>query len=336
MGRLHHFLAVTIVLLGFQNCGKPSHFQREASTNSSHSVDLPPGVSLTADPVLQTQALTILQNKCASCHQTGASGGVTQILNVNHLVASGLIVAGDPAQGALMDSITSGRMPLTGSVSSTEIQILADWISSMVLTGSLPTTPTISPLPAGKTVTADGPLHASAMKVLNTYCAGCHQGANSGGINNVLDIKTLVRTGLVTAGNANVGRLVGAILDGSMPKGNGARVPAGDLEILRQWITSMQIVDDVGQAPLPTRPALDATFTGLFANLIEPKCVACHGPIRNLGGKRYHTHALVSSDSSDIVEKCASGEMPRTPYPAATADELAALRAWVAAGRPNN
>lgn len=335
MGKLGYLLAASIILLSFQNCGKPSHFQRGTSTNASQSVDLPAGVTLTADPALQSQALIILQNKCASCHQTGAAGGVTQILNVNHLVASGLIVAGDPAQGALMDSVKSGRMPLSGSISANEIQVLSDWIASMVLTGALPS-PIASPLPAGKTVAADSVLHLSAMKILNVYCAGCHQGSNSGGINNILDVKVLVRSGLVTAGNPNVGRLIGAILDGSMPKGNGARLPASEVETLRQWITSLQVVDDVGQAPLPTRPALDATFTGIFANLIEPKCVTCHGPIRNFGGKRYHTHALVSSDSSDIVEKCASGEMPRTPYPAATADEMAALRAWVSAGRPNN
>lgn len=336
MRGLYYLISTTILIVAFQNCGKPLHGTGTTASNISQNADLPPGVSLTADPALQAQALQILESKCASCHQTGASGGVTQILNVNHLVGSGLVVAGDPTKGALVDSIQSGRMPLNGSITAGEIQTIRDWISSMVLTGTVTPSPTASPLPAGKTVGVDSALHTQAMQILNTNCAGCHQGINSGGINDILNVETLVRTGLVTAGNGNVGRLVGAIVDGSMPKGTGARVTNADLTTLRAWIAAMQVVDDTGQAKPLTRPVIGNSFTAMYANVIQPKCVGCHGPNRSYGGKRYDSYTSIRASSGDILSECQSNGMPRSPYPSLTTDELNALRGWINAGRLNN
>jgi mono/diheme cytochrome c family protein len=330
-------------LSAFQNCGK---FHSENLTMDSSGLSSPdpgsPGMVLQADQALQTQALTVIQNKCALCHDTANNGNVTQILNVSHLIASGLVVVGDPTQGRLIGSIQDLSMPPSGTaVTATELQTVKDWVSSMhyvpAAGGAAPPPPgPVSPLPAGKTAQADPVLHKQAMDILNVNCAGCHQGITSGGITDILVLDGLVRTGLITAKDPTKGRLLGSIADGTMPKGNAARVSAADQAVLKTWINSVTIVDDVGQAKMPTRAALAATFTGVYANLIQPKCIGCHGPIKQDSGKRYDSYTLVKAGAGGIRSECQKGSMPRTPYPAATAAELQALQTWINNGSPNN
>lgn len=301
----------------------------------SQSNSLTTTVAYTSDPNLESQALTILQGKCGSCHQSATAGGVGPILNVGYLLATGLIAAGNPMEGRLTGSIRDGSMPKSGAaVTANELLTIENWISSIQVTGTLPSVTDL--LPPGKTVDADPTLHNQAMKIININCAGCHQNITSGGIGSILDVRFLVKNGLVTPGSPNVGRLIGAIEDTSMPKGKAARVTASDLQTLKNWIFSMQIVDDVGQPPLPTRVALDSSFQGIFANIIEPKCVGCHGPVRAADGKRYDSYNLVSSHISDIESKCSSGEMPESPYPVLNNAELSALNGWIQSGTPNN
>ncbi|MGE3760380.1 MAG: hypothetical protein AB7H97_21630, partial [Pseudobdellovibrionaceae bacterium] len=316
-----------------QNCAGPDHKLFKQNSFTAASVGLPAGSSLQVDQALQDQSLQILSVKCGSCHDQASGGGIAHILDVNNLIGSGLITAGDPTRGRLLGAIADGTMPKSGAaVTAAEFQILKSWISSMVLTGG-----TLSgPLPAGKTVEVNLALHDSALQILNVNCAGCHQKVASGGLAQVLDVNSLVANGFVKPGDPNAGRIMGAIADGSMPKGKGARVSASDIQTLKNWISAMKIVDDVGQPRPVTRVALSPTFSGVFANVIQPKCVGCHGPIVRLAGKRFDSYATVNSSKNDIQSECQSGNMPDTPYPRLDTEELAALKSWIAAGAPNN
>lgn len=339
MGRIPSIILVSLTLFFFQNC--ESHHSGDSALNSNSSNGLPPGMTLQVDQNLQAQSLSILSNYCGICHNAASNGGVTQILDVYHLIGVGLVVPGDPSKGRLIGSIQDGTMPKGGAVVTTnELITLKNWITSMKLvgTGTLPGGGVVTPpaLPAGKVVRADDVLHAEAMGVLNVNCAGCHQGVVNGGIGSILDINKLVATGLVVAGDASKGRLLGAIADGTMPKGNGARVTASDVQILKNWINSMTIQDEtLYPTPMPTRPALTATFTGVFANIIQPKCVACHGPVLT---KKFSldSYSLLFSHRGDVRDKCSTGEMPETPYPAVTGQEMSALQSWINSGAPNN
>lgn len=333
MKKIFWIILAGLTLVTQQNCSGPDHKVFSHSSFSASSVGLPAGTSLQVDQALQTQSLQILGQKCGACHDQAALGGVTHILDVNNLIGTGLIVAGDPSKGRLIGAIADGSMPKTGTlVSASELQTLKNWISSMVLSGG----GLAGPLPPGKTVQVNSTLHNSAMQILNVNCAGCHQKITSGGLTNVLDVNQLVAGGYVKPGDPAQGRLIGAIADGSMPKGNGARVSAADLQTLKSWISAMTIVDDTGQARPPTRPALSPTFTGVFANIIQPKCVGCHGPIQRYGGKRFDSYSTVSSNKGDIQNECQSGNMPDSPYPRLDTEELTALKSWIAAGALNN
>lgn len=188
----------------------------------------------------------------------------------------------------------------------------------------------------GKVIEVDMNLHNQAMQIININCAGCHQNDLNGNITDILNVRRLVETKLVTVGKPNEGRMIGAIVDGTMPKGTAARVTAEDLQILRDWISSMKIVDDVGQPPLPTRPLLGPNFTAIYANIIQPKCIGCHGPNKMEGGKRFDSYALVFASRNEIYSQVQSGGMPYPPYPAVSSVEFDAIEVWTGQGAPNN
>jgi mono/diheme cytochrome c family protein len=299
------------------------------------------GFTLQVDQNLQTQALAILTSNCASCHDTASNGGVTQILDVNHLIVSGLVVPGNPTGSQLITACNSLGMPPAGPLAPASLTVLENWISSMKLVGTAPPVvgPAPNPLPPGKVVQDDPTLHTQAMNIININCAGCHenQGAKAGGgISSIMDINVLVASGLVVAGDPSQGSMLAAISAGTMPKGGGARVTAADLQTLKNWVASMTIVNDVGQAAEATRPALSATFTGVFTNIIQPKCFACHGPVLHNSANFSSGYSSVSGDAGNILSQCQGGDMPQSPYPTLTASELAALQGWINAGKPNN
>lgn len=90
------------------------------------------GKHLIVDAALQTQSLKILQTHCASCHDQVASGGISGILNVDHLIASGLIIPGESNRGRLITAIAIGKMPpAPGSVPVQDIITLRNWVNSM-------------------------------------------------------------------------------------------------------------------------------------------------------------------------------------------------------------
>lgn len=323
----------TFVVVSFQNCD--AYHGGTALNQSSSSLD---GFTLEVDQALQAQSLSILSNRCAACHDQVSSGNVTHILDVNHLITSGLVTPGDPNAGRIIGSIAAGTMPPGGGVSAADLQTIKNWVASMRLVGNVPApSPTPNPLPAGKTVQVNPTLHTQAMNILNTNCAGCHfAGQASGGISNILDVNYLVSNSLVVVGDSTLGRLTGSVVDGSMPDGTGARVSAADLQTLRSWINSLTVVDDVGQAKPTMRAGLSPTFTGVFANIIQPKCIACHGPIRRDANLNLSTYQVVFNNRNNILQQCQSGGMPDPPYPRIVGDELTALQTWIQSGAPNN
>ena len=112
------------ILLGFQNCG--SFYAVELSSNLG-------GVAFLPNNEFSVQAMTVLESNCKSCHVDQALGNVTNILNINHLVDTGLIVPGD-LNSPLLQSVEQNRMPPTGQMSETNKLLLRHWV--LALAGS--------------------------------------------------------------------------------------------------------------------------------------------------------------------------------------------------------
>ena len=336
-------LGVTLLILGFQNC---SDFQvlDTAKLNSSSGAS---ASTIQSDPVLKSQAMAILQTKCSSCHQTASMGGITQILDLNHLVSSGLLVPGDPTLGRLVLSMQSGTMPpAPQSVTPTELTTITNWILTVKVIGPTPPVTGGGPvIPAGMTVASDAALKTQAMRVLQVNCAGCHQADTAGGITKIMDVDHIVSTGLVVMKDPAQGRLMGSIGAGTMPaSGSRLALSAADRQTLTSWISSMSLVpvgsSGTGAMPLPT---LAPTFQSISANILIPKCISCHGAARAESGIRYDSYAATvnsvsvnNANASKLYTVCKSGSMPDRPFGSLSSNELAAISMWINTGAGNN
>lgn len=76
----------------------------------------------------QLRALGILSANCKSCHVDQSLGGISQILDVDHLVARNLIVPGNPDTSQIFSSINANRMPPTGPLTEVEKGYIREWI----------------------------------------------------------------------------------------------------------------------------------------------------------------------------------------------------------------
>lgn len=337
------FAALFLMVLGFQNCS--GKFEVKSGLASQ-------GFTVEQDLNLQQQSISVLDAKCAACHDAATQGGVTGILNVDHLIASGLITPGNPSAGRLIGSIEDNSMPTTGlaRVTPGELSILKGWISSIKVVGPQPTpSPTPPPppmIPPGMKVGANGALQTQAMGILQFQCAGCHQAnSNAGSINKIMDPNSLVSLGLVTMGDSTKGRLIGSIVGKTMPKAGSymATTPV-ELQVLRDWINSMSFVPlATGEQPFKPLPDLGPTYNSIYANILLPKCVMCHGPARADKGIRYDTYALTmrtvsagNANGSRMYTECRDRLMPEVPFQALNATELSALQTWIAGGAANN
>lgn len=98
--------------------------------------------------------------------------------------------------------------------------------------------------------------------------------------------------------------------------------------------------------PLPEDPtqATDptlVTFSKVFANTIQPKCVSCHRSGRDDGGVRLDNYTNVmkvvsprNANGSRLYTSIKSGDMP--PSGSVSAVALADIKAWIDRGAPND
>lgn len=193
-----------------------------SSSNSSSSVNL-------SDPAaVQNQALMILANNCTSCH-TATSGplGVFNLLDVNHLITSGLVVAGNPNGSTLLQSIEANRMPPTAPLSNADKIVLRTWIQGGAQAPSTPiATPT--PIPLGPTYTS------LAANVLTPKCVGCHS-TNNKTAGYAFDTFANVSKS-VKARNAAGSLLYTITQSGSMPPRPNPTLTSDEQRALSDWI----------------------------------------------------------------------------------------------------
>lgn len=130
-------LFLLLVMLPFQNCSQGfKSFKNEFSSieQASTSYDL-------LDIPEQTKALEILRNNCKSCHVDASLGGVTNILSVDHLVRTGLILVGKPDESRLFIAVNTNRMPQGSVLGASDKDDLRNWILKLGNQGTTPPVP---------------------------------------------------------------------------------------------------------------------------------------------------------------------------------------------------
>jgi uncharacterized membrane protein len=159
-----------VLLLAYQNCSnsmKPMDLDGSSTASNSSSY--------TADE-LNTKSMTLLQNKCASCHSAGvALGGIDYITDLGSLEYYRLVIPGQAVLSPLY-SVLSNSVDHSSILSQNESQIIFNWIETGLLnqTGGV-APPSITPLT---------PTYASlASKVFVPNCTRCHNATTrSGGV----------------------------------------------------------------------------------------------------------------------------------------------------------
>ena len=341
-------IVLVLILLGttsifFQNCSAPIHESLGTQENQSSSL---------LDPVVEQQALGILAARCASCHSGAGAGGVGQILDVAHLIATGLIVPGAPGLSPIILSEEAGRMPPGQPLSAAEQAPLRQWVAgnpvSTANPGAIIPPVSVPTTPAPPTVVS-GTLEQKAITILQNACYSCHGTTAAGGLNQITDAAYLISAGQVVPGNALGSKLYQRMLGGTAAMPLPMMPPAGklnaaDLSLIADWINAGAAAPAPGTtSPPPTLPPLAATYASIQANILGPKCIACHGPTRAEKGVRYDSYTLTLATvtktlplKSLLFTICESETMPLRPAPKLTANELTVLSAWITAGAANN
>ncbi len=141
------WLTLSFAMLGFQNCG--GGFESGTLTDSVSNSSITPPVVV--PPVVQppgpdaterwTKAKAVIDAKCVSCHKSGGAAAFSLMTYTNEagFVNGGLVVSGDIDKSKLMTRLTlykgttagTRNMPMGSTLSQTEYDTLADWVSMM-------------------------------------------------------------------------------------------------------------------------------------------------------------------------------------------------------------
>ena len=229
-------------------------------------------------------------------------------------------------------------MPPGGALSQADKDILRGWIASGAAAPSIP--PTTLPAATNPPTSATGTLEEQAVTILQNHCYTCHGSTTSGGLSNINNPASLISGGWITPGTPSTSRVYDAISKGRMPP-NGM-LASSDISIISDWITQGAKAPS-NQPPPPATIPLTATFSGINANIIQPKCVSCHSATLGRGGIRLYSYNLVmkyvkpgTANSSKLFSITNKGEMPPKPNTLLNAQELKAISDWINSGAPNN
>ena len=187
----------------------------------------------------QSQALSILQSNCTSCHgATSGSGGVFNLTSPAHLVSIGLVVPGQPSQSGLYLAINGGGMPLGGALSTADQAVIYNWIAAGASAsggsggnGGGGGSPTPTPTPISSTAPTFSSIKAN---ILQSNCVSCHSGSlPAGGYN--FSTYGGVRTAVDT-GNPTFSLLYSKIQSGQMPPSPASPLSSDQANVILQWI----------------------------------------------------------------------------------------------------
>lgn len=225
---------LSICLSAFQNCTlKQSDKSLELSGSGDQTSQ---GVVTTPPPIngdsLEAKAVTLLQNKCYSCHGTSDAGGVSQINNPTYLISIGQIIPGNPDGSPLYRAVRSGSMPLGGvqPLTTDELNLLNSWILAGAKSpGEGDVNPPI-------VIPLAGNYKSILANILTPKCIHCHSGSNAkDGIR--LDTYTSVKQ-YISGKNPQNSKLYEVSASGEMPPRPDSDLTSEELKALSDWIIS--------------------------------------------------------------------------------------------------
>ena len=213
-------VSVLGVLSLYQNC---SNSMSPLNLDGS-SVD---DASLTGAQ-LESRALSILNNKCASCHLAPqAMGGIDYINDVDSLRYYQLVYPGEAALSPLYTTLNNHSQHLS-LLSGSEVQVVYNWIQSLATDPGGITPPAPQPLT---------PTFASIQsRILGPRCSSCHNATVRNGGVNLSTLAGVLAT--VVAGNPNSSRLYTEVQTNQMPVAPATPLTTEEKNAIRDWIAN--------------------------------------------------------------------------------------------------
>lgn len=340
-------LAIAMAALMFNNCGRPSKLPDGEGVFSSNS-------GVVGFDVLSSK---IFQPKCLACH--------TQFGTYSELMNSGFITGKTPEASKLYLMVSSGQMPKNGTpLAEGEVRAIYDWISNGTPEFSTAGTSGGNPVSGtpgtgapstgtGTTSVGSGSIGISPTfawiqaNVLTPRCVICHRGASAPAGYDLSSYDAVMMGGRVMAGNPTASVFFQRINNNSMPPG-GPALSAEVKAAISQWIANGAMNDAPvggvvggGQAP-PPLPPLEPKFSSIMANIIGPRCLACHSSVSPRAGvvlqdynsvRRYVTAR--DAGDSDLYKVIEDNEMPQSGGPLSF-EQKETIRQWINAGALNN
>jgi mono/diheme cytochrome c family protein len=238
--KIGFLILIGLMILSFQNCSVVSNPKIQQSGLAS---------GLSAQGILQSKALNVIRNNCASCHspahpENKIYGLVDDIMDTNQLLYYGLVSPSEPGLSPLYEAI-SGQgaaqgiqaMPPIGSLTTAEINDVYNWIND----GFKSNTSVIIPNVDSTLVPTYNSIRAI---ILGPKCLGCH---GTGGTNpNALaafnmDTYAGVKS-KITAGTASSSLLYQRVTQNSAAKPsmplNRTMLTVDQTNAIRDWINS--------------------------------------------------------------------------------------------------
>lgn len=214
-----------LLLLFYQNC-----------SNSLTPMNLDePSISSFSGAELQVAALDLLENKCATCHNsTMAAGGIDYITDLNALIYYRDVVATEPMLSPLYTVLANDDQHMS-LLTQQESDLIFRWISD-----SFVQPPTVTP-PSGGGAPIASTYSSIASQVLNFNCNGCHGATanQTGGGLNFTTHANIMATGSVIAGSANNSLFYQSLVRTAerMPL-NGSALTNAEIQAIADWINA--------------------------------------------------------------------------------------------------
>ena len=194
---------------------------------------------------------------------------------------------------------------------------------------------------------------SQALNVLDKNCVACHNSSNlSGtGLSYADDLNRLAVSPYVVPGNPQASSLYQEIQNGTMPPGT--PLSAAEAGLIYDWIKSLgpaspsptpsvtptaTPLKTPTPTPTPSATPNTATFSYIYANILQPKCVSCHG---SAGGYSYASYADTmksvvanNANNSPLYSSVYNGRMPTSTK--LSTQEIQIIYNWIQAGALNN
>ncbi len=225
------FLTFILIVTSYSNCASkhsetniPSQFDAEATLR-----------------ILQSQSLTILEKKCASCHTANfQDSNLKSILDLDYLRQNGYIEIGSPQESLIYLRVIDGFMPpqTNPQLTQEEIAVLRDWISALggnfnTIIGGVDDSPMPTPGAPGR--------FSQVAQIIQQRCANCHGGQTDPNLTlphaQLINETTRDGSRVVVPRDVGMSRLYQSVVANSMPRGQ-APLSNAQKEIIRSWIAA--------------------------------------------------------------------------------------------------